>query len=301
LTDVSSSQKINGDDLDSVRLVAVLLQKCEKMEPDHSILLHSEWRSIGDGEAYLYHRLTNMLHEMERNNIIHSLAFPSGGASMFTLTERHRYVEYLSNHGIVVKKVIAEELVMKGIELSRDDLSIIILKRLDPDLSGLEKWIYFSNQPEDFEKAITLLLCLCGFRALHVGDDYQQVSLLNRRDKYTKSKISIDVIAFSPLGSEVFICQCTTEWNDHKVIDLINITSELRGTISSPKNKKIYPVIITRVSENQLKESLVKAKEKYVTVLTRESLAKLLDEVKRNLSPYEMSYNLLLSSGKVSP
>jgi len=73
------------------------------------------------------------------------------------------------------------------------------------------------------------------------------------------------------------------------------------GTISSPKNKKIYPVIITRVSENQLKESLVKAKEKYVTVLTRESLAKLLDEVKRSLSPYEMSYNLLLSSGKVSP
>jgi len=73
------------------------------------------------------------------------------------------------------------------------------------------------------------------------------------------------------------------------------------GTIPSPKNKKIYPVIITRVSENQLKESLVKAKEKYVTVLTRESLAKLLDEVKRSLSPYEMSYNLLLSSGKVSP
>jgi len=53
----------------------------------------------------------------------------------------------------------------------------LLVERIDPDLKILESWLTghtegrsIHESAPSFEKGITLLLNLCGYRALHVGD-----------------------------------------------------------------------------------------------------------------------------------
>jgi hypothetical protein len=56
----------------------------------------------------------------------------------------------------------------------------LLVERIDPDLKILESWLTghtegrsIHESAPSFEKGITLLLNLCGYRALHVGDKYE--------------------------------------------------------------------------------------------------------------------------------
>jgi hypothetical protein len=120
----------------------------------------------------------------------------------------------------------------------------------------LENWLSGGKEPKDFEIAVTTLLHLCGFCPLHVGAEYEDKTIQGRRNSHTKSAVSTDILI--PLSSEeeeIVLCQCSTDWNDQKVTDILNFTSEMRrkfeGIIDAPK---LYPVVVTRVKKEQIKK-----------------------------------------------
>jgi hypothetical protein len=94
----------------------------------------------------------------------------------------------------------------------------LLVERIDPDLKILESWLTghtegrsIHESAPSFEKGITLLLNLCGYRALHVGDKYEIAAEGGRHAAYGKTNVGIDIIAFSPDQREVLLLQCTTE------------------------------------------------------------------------------------------
>jgi hypothetical protein len=71
-----------------------------------------------------------------------------------------------------------------------------ILERIDPSFSTLSKWIKEDNS-RDFERGISILLSLSGFRTIHTGEEYETASLNARRKEYRLGKSNIDIIALS--------------------------------------------------------------------------------------------------------
>lgn len=79
--------------------------------------------------------------------------------------------------------------------------SKLVLERVDPNLQLLESWLKGSimkTASTDFEMSLTLLLNLCGYRAMQVGSRYEDATQEQRLTTYGKTKVGIDVIAFSP-------------------------------------------------------------------------------------------------------
>jgi len=50
-----------------------------------------------------------------------------------------------------------------------------------------------SNPEIDFEKGVSILFNLCGFRASHVGNKYETAAQQERKNIYGKPTVSIDV------------------------------------------------------------------------------------------------------------
>jgi hypothetical protein len=71
-----------------------------------------------------------------------------------------------------------------------------------------------------------MLLHLCGFYTVNVGDSYEKATLQNRRAVHAKSKFGVDVIVLSKETNEVFICQCSTDWIEDKVREMLNVRQE---------------------------------------------------------------------------
>jgi hypothetical protein len=172
-----------------------------------------------------------------------------------------------------------------------------ILERIDPNLEILENWLSGGKEPKDFEIAVTTLLHLCGFCPLHVGTEYEKKTIQGRRNSHTKSSVSTDIlIPLSSSEEEIVLCQCSTDWNDQKVTDLLNFTSEMRqqfeGLIDAPK---LYPVVVTKVKKEQIKKSEEKATAEKVNIVDLTELLYLLAEVKKGLRPFNLARSLFIN------
>jgi hypothetical protein len=92
------------------------------------------------------------------------------------------------------------------------------------------------------------------------------------------------------------LCQCSTDWNDQKVTDLLNFTSEMRqqfeGLIDAPK---LYPVVVTKVKKEQIKKSEEKATAEKVNIVDLTELLYLLAEVKKGLRPFNLARSLFIN------
>ena len=157
-----------------------------------------------------------------------------------------------------------------------------IFERIDPGLIVLESWLK-SGKPQDFESAVTKLLWLSGLSSVNVGDEYERATLLNRRNKFKKSSVNIDIIAEMNEDDSILLCQCSIDWNNDKVTQLGDIYNELNDYFKSESYQtNIYPVIVTRIKESMIQKSLNYAKENRMYVLSLDKLVKLLDSIRQD-------------------
>lgn len=157
----------------------------------------------------------------------------------------------------------------------------LIMERIDPDLQVLCEWITSSN-PKDFERGINVLLSLSGLRSIHVGDEYEQATMKSRRDRYAKTSVAIDLIVLSQDIEDVMVGQCSTDWNDKKVTDILNISHELENMLSTKYEVILHPAIFTRVSRARIQESEKDAINRGARIFTSDDINKIFLEVIEN-------------------
>lgn len=177
-----------------------------------------------------------------------------------------------------------------------------LVERIDPNLMILQSWL--SGRTESgsareiapsFEKGVTLLLNLCGYRALHVGDKYEVAAEKGRILDYGKASPGIDIVALSPDEREVLLVQCTTEWNDQsikqKLSNISAITVELRERFSVMENSpELYSSLVVSVSRDTLSPSIGMLKQ--VKIVDVNDLLALLNDVRNGIRPYELAENI---------
>jgi hypothetical protein len=163
-----------------------------------------------------------------------------------------------------------------------------IVNRTDPGYSILEKWIKgVSNVGgEDFERGVAILFCLCGLNALHVGGGYENAAELNRKNVFPSPKSSMDVLAWN-LSNSFYICQCslTSSRLTDKIDDIAAIANELEGIILKPytEKPKVHPLVITNVGRNLIhRDTIEKARNKHVKIITGDELSLLINFVRSN-------------------
>ena len=81
-------------------------------------------------------------------------------------------------------------------------------------------------------------------------------------------------------------------WNDQKIIDILNISNELRR-LKEASQIKIHPIVITQVDTKKIINSKNTAESEGVKVITFEDLAMLLSHIKQNKKPHELAVSLL--------
>jgi hypothetical protein len=172
-----------------------------------------------------------------------------------------------------------------------------VIERIDRDFRTLECWIRGDNggrESENFEKAVSILLSLCGLRSVHVGDIYETKTGQSRRNAHKKTSIGTDIVALLPSEEDktIFLCQCTTEWkSEERIDDMLNFAHELRRV---SKGIDIKSVLITRLERDTIIEYEVTAKRRGVRVLTIDDLMSLLKDIRQNIKPYSRIQSLLL-------
>lgn len=170
------------------------------------------------------------------------------------------------------------------------NLTKILLERIDPKLVKLEEWVrgLGADVAGDFEKGITMLLNLCGFRAIHVGGNYENACQRERQQIYGISPVSIDVIAFSARDKEVLLIQCCTQWKDVKVNDISTIYTELQMHLSTLEDSpKLHATVVTCASKRTIPPNIMLSNQVKIIDITH--LEVLLEEVKKGISPYYMA------------
>lgn len=143
----------------------------------------------------------------------------------------------------------------------------------------------------DFERAVSILLCMCAERSIHVGATFETSPRESRKMKYGKVKVSTDVLAFSKNSEdEIIVCQCTSEWEEYELTDFIDFRKKivnifetsLAWTMHKPR---IHAAIFTPTESTKLLRSIESAERQGIKVITIESLLALLEGVKNdNLS-----------------
>jgi hypothetical protein len=183
------------------------------------------------------------------------------------------------------------------------DAPMKIIERIDPDLKILELWLEGKgnkkdDKPIEFERAVTILLSLCGFCAIHVGDKYETLPTQARHEAHRKSSAGTDVIVFTPSEVDViFLCQCTTNWNSRKIKDILDFSNEIRSILNT-NQVRISPIIFTQLQTNQISASISDAEQQGVRVVTINELRKLLNKIRSGYKPHDsaasiMSYSIL--------
>ena len=181
------------------------------------------------------------------------------------------------------------------------DMLTEIMNRIDPGLEKLELWLegeskITGDRPTEFENAITILLSLCGFRAIHVGDKYETITEPTRHKAHKKASTGTDMIISPPAESDmIFLCQCTTNWNSKKITDILDFSNEMRSVLSDDQ-VRIYPVIFTQIQANQISASISDAEHQGVRVVTITELRKLLNDIRDGYKPYELAASLMSQS-----
>jgi hypothetical protein len=92
--------------------------------------------------------------------------------------------------------------------------------------------------------------------------------------------------------NEIFILQCTTDWNKYKIDEILDISNELRNILSD--DIIVQPVLITAVEEDTISSSKESAEDRKVKVITIEQLRMLLDKIKEDEKPYQLVKSLLI-------
>lgn len=164
-----------------------------------------------------------------------------------------------------------------------------IVNRIDPGYTTLESWISglgmkrgrSKNRECDFERAIAILLHLSGLNTVHVGCEFETASMQARVHRYNKAKISIDVLAYLPDKSHVYLCQCTTDWDEQKVSDLIDITNELRLDAALSSTCEVHPVLISTADKTKATGAVIDAESNGVKVIGAHELEILLKSIKQ--------------------
>jgi hypothetical protein len=165
--------------------------------------------------------------------------------------------------------------------------SKLVLERVDPNLQLLEAWLRGRGKTasDDFERSLTLLLNLCGYRAMQVGSRYEDATQERRRTTYGKSKVGVDVVAFSPDNKEVLLCQCCTEWKDAKPSDVLTLNQELSSQmLAQVDSPELHFAVVTCDSKERLPPNM--SIPNGVRIIDIADLLALLEEVKKGILPY---------------
>jgi hypothetical protein len=263
---------ISEDDVDRLLLVSVLL---EKQEISKDSITVSEWRNFGDENVYL--KLRKIIDELRDLRIINTPTEALGGLFFFTIVERRRYTLYLYE---IVKSILKNvKMQVNESPGTVNSAAVAVMDRIDPELKILSEWIR-SNQPKDFERAVSILLSLSGLRSIHIGDDYERATLMNRREKYRKSSVGLDILVLSHNNENIIIGQCSTDFNDDKITDILNIHQEFEKMLLKTKQGiNLHPAIFTTVSRTKIQESERKAINRGIKLFTSEDLDKIFNEV----------------------
>ncbi len=269
---------ISEDEIEYLKLFVILLNKLELMQ--NNTISITEWRNIGESA---YHKLKKIIKEIEYMQIITSTSESTGGHIWFRIIEKTKFRNYLLYEIVLIVKKIK---ISKKDDINNLNLFQIrkyIIERVDPDLNILETWLT-TDKTDDFESAITKLLWLCGFSSIHVGDKYEQATLKNRRNKFSKSSVNLDVIAtIENDNKQLILCQCSTDLNLDKIRNLADILSEIKDFfVKINYNVKIYGIVATTISETQIQSSIEFAESLKVKILYKERLLNLLKKIKES-------------------
>lgn len=156
-----------------------------------------------------------------------------------------------------------------------------VIERIDPNLTKLESWLEGKGKDSstDFEKAVAILLSLCGLRTIHVGDVYEGVAIQARRVLHKKTSVSIDIIALEE-DDKIFILQCATDWNFRKIQDILDISHEL-AQIIIPDEVTVQPILVIGVETNKISSSKELAESRGVRIITIDQLRILLNKMRK--------------------
>lgn len=277
---------ITQDLIEYLHIYRILLQKIEGTQATSFWV--NEWREINESSETSYLKLANILTDMESLRIIANKTEMNGGNFWIRLVDKSRYYSFLLEEiNQAVEKI---QLMQVGlIEIPALILRKSLLERIDPDLSILESWL-LNGKPDDFESAVDMLFWLLGLSPVAVGSEFENVTLKSRRLKYTKSSISVDIIA-QMSNDDIVLCQCSTDWKNEKVTELADICHELRDELDSKSYKvNMYPVIVTRVKKSQIQESLSYARSQGIYVFHLDTLLEMLDSVRKNKQKEQSTY-----------
>lgn len=136
------------------------------------------------------------------------------------------------------------------------------LKLVAPDLTDLEKLLTQPQmkQSRDFEIAVTWLLQILGFGALHVGS-------------VIKNSESPDDIAMAPDGT-VLVIECTIDApDDDKLTKLISRSARMSELLrKAHREMTVIPVLVTPLPAAELTGIRQKAEKHSILVLSRSEL-----------------------------
>lgn len=184
-----------------------------------------------------------------------------------------------------------EWIVKKGRPLEKVPKAVVH-EYLDPDFNVFQEWLEGrgKDQSADFERAIAILLHLCGFAVEYVGKEFEDAT-----QKYLRRNAGVDVTALTPDHSSLLLCQCTTtEKIMDKLAQLTTTTCELRERMEA---KEIFletiPVIFTCMKREHIKYEVEDAERKGVRVICYEDLHNLLKLVLEGYEPLERTLSLI--------
>lgn len=274
---------ILNESLEIVRTCGLLFSKLDSESSGTIRIDSTDWAQWGSVSVYT--KLNAYLEEMRLNGSIVSLTRPLGQVFFFRLVNRIQYTYSVQEK---IKESIKN--IWKFINPNnKPGIQTVynIVNRIDPDLQKLKQWVS-GNNSKDFEKGVSLLLSLCGFNSLHIGDEYENASLSARRSVHKISKSNLDVISLSRTENQVLLCQCTVNSIENKIGDLLNISTEIARGVT--ENIAVYPIIITSVSKKKMSSSFDTAIKNRISVITIEDLEELIDGLRSGKS---MSFAIL--------
>lgn len=164
-----------------------------------------------------------------------------------------------------------------------------IFNRIDPSYNALESWVdgKGKSQSEDFERGIAILFCLCGLNTIHVGGNYENATVVERRKHFANPETSLDILAWPSSNRYLYLIQCSLGRDKikDKIDNIAAFAKELSDDILTKDMTKpiICPVIITNVSSSSiLEEENKSAEEKSVKIVAGEPIMDLVSSIRNN-------------------
>lgn len=250
---------------------------------------HCQTPSINGNSSVSYHQLDNIIDQLFSFNIISTPAKHLGGGAYIQIVDIEKFYKFICYETRQIVKKIKKNIPQQN-GISSSPL-VYLFDRIDPNFSILEEWLS-NNDPNDFEKGVDYLLSLLGFNSVHVGGQFEIKTMQHRRKEHLKSAIGLDLIAAH--DNIVIICQCSTDLNYRKIVEISDIYQEIKDKLEDHNNYKVLPLIVTTVSKSKIESSIVEAKTRGISILTKENIQYLLQLIKSkaSLKPQSLLDNL---------